>query len=359
MGRKLDALLGRKFKATKFKATVNLAVTRLTILKNKRQARLALVRADTIQLLKLDHHEQSLIRVDHVIKDQNMLDVYVMVDGYCHLLMQMANLIEKQRDCPDELREAVSSLLFAAPRCGELPELQEIHAILTARYGKEFANGAIELRNNCGVNLRMIQKLSSKQSGLEARMKMLQEIATENDIVLKFEDSAPVIKEVEGESSNGGIEKSSSDLGDDLDEVLSFTESVKGKKKYKDVEDAALAAFESAASAVVAAKAAVELSRSRSFGSDSSGSCSSNSRVRKVLDSNPNGSKLGMKYEENREIESEYEDEHKHEHEHEHKGYTPSENTIGFDGSDNEIEKEPIDLTMRPISVRNIVVYGQ
>ncbi|XP_076899588.1 uncharacterized protein LOC143553475 [Bidens hawaiensis] len=350
MGRKLDALLGRKFKATKFKATVNLAVTRLTILKNERQARLALARADIIQLLKLNHHEHALLRVDQVIKDQNMLDVFVMVDGYCHLLMQMSNLIEKQRECPDELREAVSSLLFAAPRCGEFPELQEIRAIITARYGKDFANGAIELRNNCGVNLRMIQKLSSKQSGLEARMKMLQEIATENDIVLKLEDSAPVIKEVEGESTNGGIEKKSSDLGDDLDEVLSFTESVKGKKKYKDVEDAAQAAFESAAYAAAAARAAVELSRSRSFGYDNPGS--PDSRVRKVPDSSPDGSKLGMKCDETREIESESEDEHEHE------GHTPSEKTTGINGSDNEIENEPIDLTMRPISARNIVVYG-
>ncbi|GKF01764.1 IST1-like protein, partial [Tanacetum coccineum] len=66
----------------------------------------------------------------------------------------MVNLIEQEKDCPDELKEAASSLLYAAPRCGEFPELQEIRAILTARYGKEFANGAIDLRNNCGVSTR-------------------------------------------------------------------------------------------------------------------------------------------------------------------------------------------------------------
>lgn len=56
------------------------------------------------------------------------------------------------RECPTELKEAISTLLFAASRCGEFPELQEIRALVTSRYGKEFVNRAIELRNNCGVN---------------------------------------------------------------------------------------------------------------------------------------------------------------------------------------------------------------
>ncbi|KAK1425649.1 hypothetical protein QVD17_21004 [Tagetes erecta] len=349
MGRKLDALLGRKFKTTKFKSTVNLAVSRLTVLKNNRQGRLKVARSDVIQLLNHNHHEHALHRVDQVIKEQNMIDVFDMVDGYCHLLLQMINLIEKERDCPDDLKEAVSSLLFAAPRCGEFPELQEIRAILTARYGKEFAYGAIELRNNCGVSLRMIQKLSPRQARLETRMKILQEIAIENNVVLKFEDSQSlVLEEGEGESTNVELEKTSSLVSDDFDEILSYSESIKGKKKYKDVEDAAKAAFESAAYAAAAARAAVELSRSRSFGSDNLNS--SNSQSRKLLNSNPNDSKLEMKYVKTDEIitdsESEVEDEGER-----------SKTDYDLDKSDNEIQI--YDLTKSPItSMTTKPVYG-
>ncbi|GJZ87780.1 retrotransposon protein, putative, ty1-copia subclass [Tanacetum coccineum] len=91
--------------------------------------------------------------VDQVIKEENVLDVYVMLYDYCHLVLQMFNLIEQEKDCPHELKEAASSLLYAAPRCGEFPELQEIRVVLTARYGKEFANGAIDLRNNLWKSL--------------------------------------------------------------------------------------------------------------------------------------------------------------------------------------------------------------
>lgn len=54
--------------------------------------------------------------------------------------------------CPEELKEAISSLIFAASRCGEFPELQKIREIFTLKYGKEFAARAVELRNNCGVS---------------------------------------------------------------------------------------------------------------------------------------------------------------------------------------------------------------
>jgi hypothetical protein len=89
--------------------------------------------------------------------------------------------------CPDELKEAISSLLYAASRCGEFPELQEIRAVLTSRFGKEFASNAIELRNNCGVNHKMMQKLSTRLPGLERRMEVLKEIASEHNIVLQFD----------------------------------------------------------------------------------------------------------------------------------------------------------------------------
>lgn len=53
-----------------------------------------------------------------------------------------------------------------------------------------------------------------------------------------------------------------------LEEVEGFSESMKGRRKYRDVADAAQAAFESAAYAAAAARAAVELSCSESLDSD-------------------------------------------------------------------------------------------
>ncbi|XP_057810608.1 uncharacterized protein LOC131025037 [Salvia miltiorrhiza] len=255
MGKRLDALLGRSFKATKFRGTASLAVSRLAVLKNQRHARCSVARSDVVQFLTNAAHDRALLRVEQVIKEQNMLDVFVVLEGYCHLLVERINLFEHNKFCPEELLEAVSTLIFASTRCGDFPELQELRAIFTSRFGREFAARAIELRNNCGVNPKIIQKLSTRMPSLETKIKVLKEIASDNNI--QFHVSDPLLETSEISSE----EKQQSPQRADQDERESGG-SLRGK--YKDVADAAQAAFESAAYAAAAARIAVELSRSES-----------------------------------------------------------------------------------------------
>lgn len=264
MGRKLDRLLGRPRRVAKFRPLVSLAVSRLAVLKTQRQSRLSQSRHDVLQFLQLGHHERALLRVEQVIKEQNMMDAYDMMESYCNLLMERADLIEQEKECPEELKEAISSLIYASSRCGDFPELQEIRSVFASHFGKEFVARAVELRNHCTVNLKMVTKLSTRQPNWESRVKALKEIAAENSIELHLEgdpsstsedktcvDKKPELAEGLQCSSPGGKEDSSSD-------------SFQMNMKYKDVADAAQAAFESAAHAAAAARAAVELSR---FGS--------------------------------------------------------------------------------------------
>lgn len=56
------------------------------------------------------------------------------------------------RECPLDLKEAISSICFAAPRCADLPELQQVQMLFAAKYGREFVAAATELMPDCGVN---------------------------------------------------------------------------------------------------------------------------------------------------------------------------------------------------------------
>ncbi|CAN0928851.1 IST1-like protein [Linum grandiflorum] len=152
MGRKLDALLGRNFRASKFKAITTLAISRIAILKRQRQSRFSQAKSDVTQLLKLDQHERALIRVELVVKDRLMLDAFDMIQSYCEFLKERVLLLQKTKECPDELKESISSLIFASSRCAEFPELQEMRAVFQMQFGKEFVARAIELRNSCAVN---------------------------------------------------------------------------------------------------------------------------------------------------------------------------------------------------------------
>lgn len=270
MGRKIDALLGRS-KTSKLKPVLALALSRL-VLKTQRQAKCSQSRSDVLQLLQLGHHDRALLRVEQVIKEQNMLDVYVMIERYCNLLIERVHLIEQERECPEELREAASSMLYAASRCGDFPELQEIRSILSARFGKEFTARSIELRNNCGVSLIMTQKLSTRMPTRESRMKVLKEIACDNSIVLNLEETSGSVEDKKVQTPPHPQASSSGTAGS-AEVLQAFKEETEkddkySKKKYKDVAHAAQAAFESAAYAAAAARAAVELSRSDTHDSD-------------------------------------------------------------------------------------------
>lgn len=66
--------------------------------------------------------------------------------------MMLLNRSDHSRECPADLKEGIASLIFAAPRCAEIPELVAIRDIFQKKYGKDFVSAATDLRPNCGVN---------------------------------------------------------------------------------------------------------------------------------------------------------------------------------------------------------------
>ncbi|KAL5984155.1 hypothetical protein ACLOJK_018257 [Asimina triloba] len=85
-------------------------------------------------------------------------------------------------ECPLDLKEAISSICFAAPRCSDLPELQQVQMLFAAKYGKEFVVAATGLMPDCGVNRQVIELLSIRAPSAEAKLKLLKEIAEEHEL---------------------------------------------------------------------------------------------------------------------------------------------------------------------------------
>lgn len=107
---------------------------------------------------------------------------------------------------------------------------------------------------------------------LEIRMKVLKDIASENGIVLQLEETSVLVEEqsnVEIQNQHEPEKKEENVNILSSGEKEELTNSFKGRQQYKDVAAAAQAAFESAAYAATAARAAMELSRSDSHDHDS------------------------------------------------------------------------------------------
>ncbi|KAJ8764520.1 hypothetical protein K2173_006260 [Erythroxylum novogranatense] len=171
-----------RFNSSKCKTAAKMAVARIKLLRNKREVVVRQMRRDIAMLLQSGQDATARIRVEHVIREQNVLAANEFIELFCELVVARLTIIAKQRDCPADLKEGIASLIFASPRCSEIPELLSIRKIFEKKYGRDFVSAAVDLRPNCGVNRLLIDKLSVRTPTGEVKLKVMKEIAKEYQI---------------------------------------------------------------------------------------------------------------------------------------------------------------------------------
>ncbi|XP_010261134.1 PREDICTED: uncharacterized protein LOC104600038 [Nelumbo nucifera] len=178
----LDAFFNKGFKGAKCKTLLKLTIPRIKLLRNRREAQIKQMRKEISKLLETGQEATARIRVEHIIRDEKMIAAQEIIELYCELIAVRLPIIEAQRECPLDLKGAISSVCFAAPRCADLPELQQVQMLFANKYGKEFVSAATELMPDCGVDRKLIELLSVRAPLAEAKLKLLKEIAEEHEL---------------------------------------------------------------------------------------------------------------------------------------------------------------------------------
>ncbi|KAG2591115.1 hypothetical protein PVAP13_5NG443600 [Panicum virgatum] len=122
------------------------------------------------------------IRVEHVIREEKFMQAYDLLEVYCELIVARLSIIDSQKACPIDLKEAIASVIFASMRCSDVTELADVRKQFTSKYGKEFATAALEARPDSGVNRLVIEKLSAGAPDIQTKIKTLTSIAEEHNI---------------------------------------------------------------------------------------------------------------------------------------------------------------------------------
>ncbi|XWS24870.1 hypothetical protein CRYUN_Cryun27aG0022100 [Craigia yunnanensis] len=177
-----DSFFNAGFKAAKCKTLLKLTIPRIKLLRNRREIQIKQMRRDIAKLLETGQEATARIRVEHIIREENMMAAQEILELFCELIAVRLPIIETQRECPLDLKEAISSICFAAPRCADLPELLQVQMLFISKYGKEFVSAATELRPDCGVNRKLIELLSVRAPSPETKLKLLKEIAEEHEL---------------------------------------------------------------------------------------------------------------------------------------------------------------------------------
>ncbi|KDP22885.1 hypothetical protein JCGZ_01959 [Jatropha curcas] len=178
----LDSFFNKGFKAAKCKTLLKLTIPRIKLLRNRREIQIKQMRRDIAKLLETGQEATARIRVEHIIREENMMAAQEILELFCELISVRLPIIEAQRECPLDLKEAISSICFAAPRCADLPELLQVQMLFASKYGKEFVAAASELMPECGVNRQLIELLSIRAPSPEVKLKLLKEIAEEHEL---------------------------------------------------------------------------------------------------------------------------------------------------------------------------------
>jgi vacuolar protein sorting-associated protein IST1 len=124
------------------------------------------------------------------------------------LIQTRIQLIAESRTCPTDLKEAISTVLYAAPRV-EIPEFMVIRDEFAKKFGREFVMSAMENRD-FAVNQRVMIKLSVKVPEPILCVHYLKDIAEEHGIKLdedQYQDEGPLgtnFQQPPPPSSNGG-----------------------------------------------------------------------------------------------------------------------------------------------------------
>lgn len=179
----LDSFFSKgSFKASRCKTQLKLTIPRIKLLRNRREIHIKQMRRDIAKLLETGQEATARIRVEHIIREEKMMAAQEIIELFCELVVVRLPIIETQRECPLDLKEAISSLCFAAPRCADLPELIQVQMAFAGKYGKEFVAAATELMPECGVNRQLIEHLSVRAPSPEVKLNLLKEIAEEHGL---------------------------------------------------------------------------------------------------------------------------------------------------------------------------------
>jgi vacuolar protein sorting-associated protein IST1 len=163
-----------------------MGVQRIQIANNKKLTSVKHQKKEVATLLGEKKDEKARIRVEHIIRDDFLIEAYEMIELLCELLHERIRQVTTGKQCPDDLKETIYSLVWAASNC-EITELQEVKKHLVRKYGAEFFK-VVEENPAEVVNMRLFNKLSYRPPGRLLVNRYLVEIAD----VYKVEWEPPV-----------------------------------------------------------------------------------------------------------------------------------------------------------------------
>ncbi|XP_024972113.1 uncharacterized protein LOC112510991 [Cynara cardunculus var. scolymus] len=163
---------------------------RIEMIRKRRKAMEKFLRNDVADLLKNGFDSDAYSRVKVGKFDQNgtifvKIEAnglyfeqkrslcYESIEQFCTVISNHLAVMNNQSECPEECREAVPSLMYAAARVAGLPELLELRNLFSGRYGNSLESF---------INKEFVKLFKPDHPTKDMKIQMMKEIALEHGI---------------------------------------------------------------------------------------------------------------------------------------------------------------------------------
>lgn len=172
--------MGNGFTKDKLKVSSKMGANRIKMQASKMENGLIKRKREIAILINDDKAGKARIKVESILRDEDIIACYNIVENMCELIHQRAMFIASEKTCPEDLMECVGTLFYAAPRV-DVKELTEIMQLFGAKFGKGFVEKNKENRSG-RVSARIIQLLSTQPPTFDRVIAKLKRIANDNNV---------------------------------------------------------------------------------------------------------------------------------------------------------------------------------
>ncbi|CAN0915455.1 IST1-like protein [Linum grandiflorum] len=146
---------------------------RLEVSRKKKKTVAKYLKNDIADLLRTGFDINAYSRAQGLILEHNLIAAYKLMEDFCNCVATNLAVLDKKRECPNECREAIQSLMYAAARLAEFPELRDLRSLFSHRYG-----GCLELY----INKEFRELLNPRPATKEMKLQLLGDVAQEFSI---------------------------------------------------------------------------------------------------------------------------------------------------------------------------------
>ncbi|XP_058732558.1 uncharacterized protein LOC131604082 [Vicia villosa] len=168
--------------------------TRLETIQKKRRYVHKFTKDDIAELLRRGRDYDAYKRAEWLLFEEKMLSCYEFIEKFIGCVSDHLEDLIQQSDCPEECKEAIPSLIYAAARISDLPELRDLRTVFTEKY-----ENSLEPY----INKEFVDKLRRDPPTREMKIRLLYDIAQEFSIKWNAKGLKKILHKDPNEKSGG------------------------------------------------------------------------------------------------------------------------------------------------------------